>query len=131
MSTMLYLDLLAEQRIAEAERDGLLRNLPGSGAPLDLDDDRLIPEDLRMAYRILKNAGYVPPEVTALRELAELEEFVRRAEGGARTAALRRLDLLRMRLEAVAPARAALVLRDAYRDQLLERFAVNHANGRD
>ena len=29
----------------------------GDGAPLDLDDDRLVPEDLRMAYRILKNAG--------------------------------------------------------------------------
>ncbi len=128
---MLYLDYLAEQRIAEAEREGLLANLPGAGAPLELDDDRLIPEDLRMAYRILKNAGYVPPEVTALRELAELEEFVRRAEGGARTAGLRKLDLLRMRLEAVAPARAALILRDAYHDRLLERLAGGHSTTGD
>lgn len=38
---MHFLDLLAEQRIAEAERDGMLKDLPGAGAPLDLDDDRL------------------------------------------------------------------------------------------
>lgn len=119
---MHILDSLAEQRIADALRDGLFRDLPGAGVRLDLDDDRLIPEDLRMAYRILKNAGYVPPEVTALRELAELEELVRRAEGGARGVALRKLELLRLRLETVAPARAALILRDAYRDRLLGRL---------
>jgi len=120
---MLILEQLAEQRIAEAERDGLLRGLPGEGAPLDLDDDRLIPEDLRMAYRILKNAGYVPPEVTALRELAELEALIRQADGEQRTLALRKVELLRLHLEAVAPARAALLMRDAWRDRLLARFA--------
>ena len=66
---MHFLDLIAERKIAEAEAAGDLRNLPGSGAPLDLDDDPLIPEDLRMAYRILKNAGLVPEEVTLLREI--------------------------------------------------------------
>jgi hypothetical protein len=128
---MHFLDLLAEQRIAEAERDGMLKDLPGAGAPLNLDDDRLIPEDLRMAYRILKNAGYVPPEVTALRELAELEELLRRAEGEGRSRAERKLELLRQSLEAVAPARAALILRDAYRDRLSERFAGNHSMSKD
>jgi Domain of unknown function (DUF1992) len=31
---MHFLDILAEQRIAEAERDGLLKDPPGAGAPL-------------------------------------------------------------------------------------------------
>lgn len=128
---MHFLDFLAEQRIAEAERDGLLKDLPGAGAPLDLDDDKLIPEDLRMAYRILKNAGYVPPAVTALRELADLEALLRRAEGAVRTTALRKLDLLRMQLEAVTPTRAALIRRDAYHDRLVVRFAGNHSTTRD
>ena len=60
------LEFIAEQKIAEAVSRGELDNLPGEGRPLELDDDALIPEDLRLAYRILKNAGFVPPEVARL-----------------------------------------------------------------
>jgi len=67
------LDFLAERRIAEAVSRGELDDLPGAGRPLDLDDDTLVPEELRLAYRILKNAGFVPPEVETLNEIAQLE----------------------------------------------------------
>ncbi|MBN9460103.1 MAG: DUF1992 domain-containing protein [Burkholderiales bacterium] len=63
------LEELVERRIEEARRQGAFDDLPGSGRPLELDDDRLVPEELRMAYRILKNAGLVPPEVEALRDI--------------------------------------------------------------
>ena len=56
-------DQIAERKIAEAIARGELDELPGAGRPLDLDDDRLVPEDLRMAYRVLKNAGFVPQEI--------------------------------------------------------------------
>lgn len=48
----------------------------GAGKPLVLDDDRLVPEALRVAYRVLKNAGYVPPEVEQLKELRELTRYI-------------------------------------------------------
>ncbi len=57
------LDFIAEQRIAEAIENGDFDDLPGSGKPLELDDDSLVPEELRLAYRVLKNAGFVPPEI--------------------------------------------------------------------
>ena len=59
-------------------------------------------EELRLAYRILKNAGYVPPEVSALNEIAELERFVAAGEADveAQSKALRRLALLKTRVEA-------------------------------
>ena len=60
------LDFIAEQKIAEAIENGDFDDLPGAGKPLELDDDSLVPEDLRLAYRILKNAGFVPPEVKKL-----------------------------------------------------------------
>ena len=60
------LDFLVEKKLEEAVSRGELANLPGEGRPLALDDDALVPEELRAAYRILKNAGYVPPEVEAL-----------------------------------------------------------------
>lgn len=49
---MFAFDLIAEQKIAAAVARGELSNLPGEGRPLDLDDDALIPEDLRMAIKV-------------------------------------------------------------------------------
>ena len=95
------LDFLVEKRLEEAVSRGELANLPGEGRPLALDDDALVPEDLRAAYRILKNAGYVPPEVQALTEIAQLEALVSN-EGedvAARSKAARKLALLRTRIE--------------------------------
>ena len=60
---MLTLELIAERKIAEAIAQGEFDDLPGAGKPLDLEEDPLVPEDQRMANRILKNAGYVPREV--------------------------------------------------------------------
>ena len=62
-------DELVERRIREARRQGAFDDLPGHGRPLELDDDRLVPEDVRVAMRILKNAGVLPSEVEALRAL--------------------------------------------------------------
>ena len=102
-------DLLAERKIEEALARGELSDLPGAGRPLDLDTDPLIPEDLRMAYRILKNAGFVPPEVEHIREIGEIERAVLRgAEAGdaERISAARRLALLRTKIESRYYARA-------------------------
>jgi len=98
---MLALELLAERKIEEAIARGEFDDLPGAGQPLDLDDDPLVPEDLRVAYRILKNAGYVPPEVQALNQLAELERYLARDDLDADAAArgMRKLALLKTRVE--------------------------------
>ena len=88
-------DLIAERKIAEAIANGELDNLPGEGRPLDLDDDALVPEELHLAYRILKNAGFVPPEVRALNEIAELKRLA-----GTDSSAARKLALLRAKIDA-------------------------------
>ena len=95
------LEFIAEQRIAEAIANGELDELPGAGRPLALDDDALIPEDLRLAYRILKNAGYVPPEVEASNEITRLERLVLEGEmdAEAHSRAVRKLALLKTRLD--------------------------------
>jgi len=58
---MLY--WLAEEKIAQAAERGELDDLPGAGKPLELEDDALVPEELRMTFRILRNAGIVPPVI--------------------------------------------------------------------
>lgn len=95
------LDSMVEQRIAQAAADGAFDDLPGAGKPLELDDDRMIPEDLRVAYRVLKNAGYIPPEIEQRREIAGLATLMRRATDDAeRRRAAARFALLCAKLEA-------------------------------
>jgi hypothetical protein len=111
---MRTLDLIAERRIREAIERGELKDLPGEGRPLELDDDSLVPEDNRAINRVLKNAGFVPPEVQALREAAQLDQTL--AETGSVSAAdrrrgVQRLALLRTRIEA------------AYLDRVIERLS--------
>lgn len=95
------LDFLVEQKIEEAVSRGELDNLPGAGQPLELNDDPLVPEDLRLAYRILKNAGFAPPEVAALSEITGLEQLVLEGETDveAHARAVRKLALLKTRIE--------------------------------
>jgi len=76
---MKLLDALVEQRIAAAAARGEFDDLPGAGAPQDLDDDLLVPEEVRVANRILKNAGFVPPAVEQLRSLRHLQEELQAA----------------------------------------------------
>src|SRR6185436_21191952 len=110
---MTAFDLLAERKIEEALARGDLDGLPGAGRPLELEDDRLVPEDLRKAHRILKNSGFVPPEVEQIREIAALERVVLRnaeTDDAARLRAVKRLALLKTRVE------------QSYYDRVLEQL---------
>ncbi|MFT4270274.1 MAG: DUF1992 domain-containing protein [Pantoea sp.] len=74
---MWLIDQLAEQHILAAQEKGELSNLRGEGAPLQLEDDSAIPEELRMGYRLLKNAGFLPPELEMRREALEVKDLLR------------------------------------------------------
>ena len=118
---MHYLDHLAERRIAEAIERGELDALPGAGRPLAPEDDALVPPELRTAYRLLKNAGYVPPEVRCLREIGELERIVERSgDAHLRSRAAKRLALLWERLSLHTPG--ARMQWCAYRSRLAARM---------
>ena len=77
---MLLLGNIAEKKIREAIERGEFANLPGAGKPLRLEDDSMIPEDLRVAYKILKNAGCIPPELELRREIITLRDLLRSIE---------------------------------------------------
>lgn len=99
---MFLLDRIAETRIAAAQQRGEFDGLPGAGKRLVFDDDAFVPPELRAAYRALKNAGYVPPEVECRRQIADLEALLRSVavEGSAQhRQGIRRVNHLRARLE--------------------------------
>ena len=90
---------IAENRIREAIEQGQFDNLPGAGRPVSLDEYFSMPEDVRMAHSILKNANCRPMEVELLSEIASLEQAVAAAsdaqarESLERTLSLRRTTL--------------------------------------
>lgn len=73
---MFGFEKIAEQRIREAQERGEFDELPGQGKPMALEDDSHVPEDLRMAYKILKNAGCVPPELELKNEIRRMEDLL-------------------------------------------------------
>ncbi|WP_313701941.1 DUF1992 domain-containing protein [Pantoea sp.] len=77
---MWLVDQLAEQHIKAALEKGELSNLPGSGKALQLDDDSHVPPELRAGYRLLKNSGYLPPELELRREAMEVSDLIRQLD---------------------------------------------------
>jgi hypothetical protein len=120
--SLLHLDAVAEERIQEAIRRGEFDGLPGAGKPLVLDEDPLVPAELRVANRVLSNAGLVPVEVLERREIADLEvSLASLRDDRARSRVIARLALLRLRLD---PRRMVCLSRNAlYERRIMEKLA--------
>ncbi|MGK4352720.1 DUF1992 domain-containing protein [Enterobacter sichuanensis] len=97
---MWLLDQWAERHICDAQKKGEFDDLPGSGEPLVLDDDSHIAPELRAGYRLLKNAGCLPPELEQRREAVEMVDLLKGIhQDDPRHAELsRRLALLELKL---------------------------------
>lgn len=109
-------ETLIDKLINQARGAGQFDNLAGTGKPLAEEDDSLVPEDMRAAYRMLKNAGYAPPWVEARREIDEERERI--------AAWLRDANRKWERLDAAARER----LRKEYQEKLaaLQRQIITH-----
>ncbi len=68
------LEKAVEAIIREAQERGEFDNLKGKGKPIDLSAYFETPEEMRMAYSILQNAGMAPLEAELLQEIAALKE---------------------------------------------------------
>ena len=72
---------LVEERIKKAQKEGVFDDLEGSHKPLKLDNMN-VPDDLRLAHKILKNAGFLPPEVELKKKITHTEQLLETAEIG-------------------------------------------------
>ena len=126
--TIKGLDALVEARIEHAIERGELTDLPGQGRPLLLDDDACVAPELRLAFRILKNAGYVPDEVALRREIADISTLVDSTEGAERARAITRRDRLRTRLALGGRLDTSLLEHSEYSGRVVDRLD-RHRNG--
>ena len=118
-----FFERIAENRILEAIEAGLFDNLQGKGQPLNLTDDSHIPPELKMAYKILKNADCLPPELELRKEIVTLQELVASMEDEAeKLLQMRRLNFLMMKLGMTRPVSAQILEHELYAPKILERL---------
>lgn len=67
---------IAEQKIREAEKSGLFDGISGKGKPLPADELAGVPEELRLSYKLLKNAGALPEELQIRKDLVTLSDLL-------------------------------------------------------
>jgi hypothetical protein len=114
---------IAENRILEAIEGGLFENLPGRGKPLLLEDDSHVPPELRMAYKIMKMADCLPPELELRKEIVRLQDLVASLPDEAeKLMQMRRLNFLVMKLGLSRPMSPLLQEHEIYVPKVLERL---------
>nr|HID59422.1 DUF1992 domain-containing protein [Desulfobacterales bacterium] len=120
---MILFQKIAEKRIIEAQKEGLFDDLPGAGKPIKLEDDSRIAEDLRLAYKILKNANCLPPELELRKEIARTEELLgHMKDTKEKYRQLKRLNFMIMKLNMMGRPCPLLEKPQRYEKKLLERF---------
>ncbi|MFE8701453.1 DnaJ family domain-containing protein [Cytobacillus sp. FJAT-54145] len=72
--------IISEDRIKRAYENGEFKNLPGFGKPLKPDDLSHVPEELRMAYRVMRNAGFSPEQDSLKQEIMTIEDLIKCCE---------------------------------------------------
>ncbi|MBU2621353.1 MAG: DUF1992 domain-containing protein [Proteobacteria bacterium] len=114
---------IVEQRILDAQRKGEFDNLPGAGKPLDLEDSSSVPEDLRIAYKILKNADYIPPELELKKEIRKTEELLAGMEDTAeKYRVLKKLNYMIMKVNLLRNTPVMFEESELYAEKLVDKF---------
>ncbi len=114
---------IVEERIRKAQQKGDFSNLPGSGKPLEMDDDRHVAEDLRLAHKILKNADCLPPEIELKKEIERTEDLLDGMEDTAeKYRTLKKLNFLIMKLNSISNKSIDFEAPQQYSAVLVERF---------
>lgn len=115
---------IVEEKILEAQKAGAFDNLPGKGKPLELDDLSWVPEELRVAYHILRNAHLLPPEVDLLKEIHRLEDLLQYIEDESdRRATLKGIQWKMIRLDLLKRRSLPLQTVRYYGKKLVRKFA--------
>jgi len=120
---LFFLEKIAESRILEAIQDGAFDNLEGKGQPLVLDNDRDIPPELRMAYKILKMADCLPPEIELQKQIITLQDMMAGLpDEAAKLQQMRRLNFLTMKLNMLRRVSPLLQEHNDYCAKVLEKL---------
>jgi hypothetical protein len=118
--------LIAERKISEAIEKGLLDIEAWRNKPLPTSNDSMVPDDLRLAYKMLKNGGYLPPEIETKKEIQQLEDLIAANEDEhTRLKQIKKLNYLMMKLDAMRGDAASIENQERYYQQVVEKLSVS------
>lgn len=121
------LNIIAERKIEEYfQKD----NRPDLGhwknKPMPVEDMSHVPPDLRMAYKLLKNAGYVPEEIALQKEIVRTEDLLAHcSDEKEKLKQMKKLNYLQFKLECRTGKRMRLESDSPYFDKVVDRVTVN------
>jgi hypothetical protein len=119
------LAFIAEQKIAQAMREKDFNSPKWKNKPLPLEDDHLIPDDLKMAYKIMKNSGYLPPEIEERKEVQKLEDLIARTEDEhERLKQMKKLNVLLMKVDASRSFSSNIAHQQEYYRKIVEKITI-------
>ena len=114
---------IVETRILNAQKNGEFDNLEGSGKPLKLDGGGCVSEELRLAYKILKNADFLPPEIELKKEIKQTEDLLAGMPDTAeKYRTLKKLNFLIMKLNTLRNTSVVFEMPQQYEEKLVGRF---------
>ena len=118
---------IVEERILAAQRNGEFDNLEGAGKPLKPEDMSRVPQELRMAYKILKNADCLPPEVELQKEIVTTEKMLSGLKDAQeRFKILKKLNFLIMKFNTMTNRSIPFEIPQKYEEALVDRMASDH-----
>jgi hypothetical protein len=121
---MTFLERIAEEKIREALARGELHSQHLAGKPLPLESNGLVPEDLRIAYKLLKDAGFLPPEMELRKEIVNLKDLLATVGDESERAKLaRRINGLVLRLNLLAKRSFDRAEREVFVKKLADKLS--------
>ena len=122
-------DRIIEERIRRAQQKGKFEDLEGTGKPLMLEEDGHVAGELRLAYKILKNADCLPPEIQLKNEIKRTEDLLSGMEDTAeKYRTLKKLNFLIMKLNSLGNLPIDLEMPQKYSVKVLERMEASRKN---
>ncbi len=114
---------LVEEKILAAQKNGVFDNLEGAGKPLNLEDMSRVPPELRMAYKILKNADCLPPEVELKKEIITAEKMLANVKDEQeRYKCMKKLNFLIMKFNTMANRSVRFEIPQVYEEALMDKM---------
>lgn len=116
-------EAIVEERIKAAQKQGRFDNLEGKGKPLTFEESH-VPNDLRLAHKILKNSGFLPPEVEIRKQITHVRELMDQTGQASadQTKLHKKLNYLMAKLDAVrSTGPGSALARDQYKTALLRK----------
>ena len=118
-------EAIVEERIKKAQKEGKFDNLEGLNQPLKLEDES-VPEECRLANKILKNSGFLPPEVELKKKITTTQDLIGATEPNSpeRQRLQKKLNFLLTKLETTRSTGAPKsMMTELYREQLINKLS--------